>query len=366
MEEEWKTIPGYDPDFVVSTKGKVFRISKNTEVSQVLTGIPQYKYVNILTDGGERVLRRVHNLMGKAFLENPENLPIVDHTDRDKMNNDLSNLRWTDESGNRRNLDNSVYIGDVHIKEFVEKYPNPDNAYKYLYRLIQTEGYPWEEAVFKYEEYLVRGRDRTTVVWNGEEVYITDLCNKYGKDREAVIQRLGRGWDVWNALFNCPEKHPFSIEVVSKTDVYYWIPSRKYLQGITGFGEECLITAMSRGECYEDWISYDPLNQYRKTVLGVTGTLPELCKHFSIEMNTVESRIKRYGMSLEEALTKPRDKIKKVFLNGVAMTTKAMYESLGLNQKTVNSWRSKQKVKPTIEETLVRFGVDVSEIDLKY
>lgn len=362
MEEEWKTIPGYDPDFIISTKGRVFRVSKNTEVRQVLTGDPQYKYVNLYTEGGERVLRRVHNLMGRVFLENPDNLPIVDHIDRDKMNNDLGNLRWTNESGNQRNLDKSVYIGDVHIKEFVEKYPKPDNAYAYLYKLIQIEGHPWEEAVFKYGEYLERGRDRTTVVWNGEEVYLTDLCNKYGKDREAVIQRLGRCWGVWNALFDCPEKHPSSIEVKSKTGVGVWLPSRKYLKELLGRGDSWIESAM-KGEYFEDWLEYDPLNHLRHTVLGVTGAIPELSKHFGIEECAVSTRMRK-GLTLEQALTTPKGKVKVVYVDGVRMGTKAFYESLGLNAKNVNNHRS--KTKKTIEDALTFFGVDVSKIDLKY
>ena len=365
MKEKWKTIPGYDPDFVISTKGRVFRISKNTEVAQVLTGIPKYKYVNIFTEDGERVLRRVHNLMGRTFLENPDNLPIVDHIDRDKMNNDLSNLRWTDEFGNLRNLDNSIYIGDAHIKEFVERYPKPENAYSYLRRLIQTEGYPCEEAVYRYEEYLERGFDRKTLVWKDEEFYISDFCKDNELDEDKVRDALKRGKELWNVVYSCPESHPSSIEVQSKTGVGIWIPSRKYLKELLGKGDSWTENAM-KGECFEDWLAYDPLNHLKYTILGVTGTIPELSKYFNLEINTVQARINRKGMSLEEALTKPRDKIKKVFLDGVAMTTKSMYESLGLNQKTVNSWRSKQKLKPTIEETLIRFGVDVSEIDLKY
>ena len=362
MKEEWKTIPGYDPDFIISTKGKVFRISKNTEVAQVLTGIPQYKYVNILTESGERVLRRVHNLMGRAFLENPYNLPIVDHIDRDKMNNDLSNLRWTNESGNRRNLDNSVYIGDVHIKEFVEKYPKPDNACAYLYRLIQTEGYPWEEAVFKYEEYLERGLDRRTLIWRGEEFYVSDFCRDNRLDENLIRSALNQGKDLWCVIYNCPESHPSSVEVKSKTGVGLWIPSRKYLKELLGKGDSWTESAM-QGEYFEDWLSYDPLNHLKHTVLGFTGTIPELSKHFGIEECAVSTRMRK-GMTLEQALTTPKGKVKVVYVDGVRMSTKAFYESLGLNAKEVNNYRS--KTKKTIEEALTFFGVDVSKIDLKY
>ena len=38
---------------------------------------------------------RVHILVAKAFLENPNNLPIVGHKDNNKLNPVKENLYWT-------------------------------------------------------------------------------------------------------------------------------------------------------------------------------------------------------------------------------------------------------------------------------
>lgn len=42
--------------------------------------------------GGKKIL--VHRLVARAFIPNPDNLPIVDHIDENKQNNSVSNLRW--------------------------------------------------------------------------------------------------------------------------------------------------------------------------------------------------------------------------------------------------------------------------------
>lgn len=46
---------------------------------------------------------QVHRLLALAFLPNPNDLPTVDHIDRNKNNNTLTNLRWCSYSDNALN-----------------------------------------------------------------------------------------------------------------------------------------------------------------------------------------------------------------------------------------------------------------------
>ena len=45
----------------------------------------------------------LHRILAKHFIPNPDNLPEVDHIDRDKTNNSIENLRWVSASENSRN-----------------------------------------------------------------------------------------------------------------------------------------------------------------------------------------------------------------------------------------------------------------------
>ncbi|MNG11651.1 hypothetical protein D3C84_952030 [compost metagenome] len=118
------------------------------EVSQVLTGKPPYKYVNVYTDEGKRVLRRVHNLLAKTHIPNPDNLPMVDHKDQDRFNNHVSNLRWVTRTQNQQNMRNNVIPGGVpkFLREFYPDYHR--NQAIQVRRHIQT-GLTLKEACEK-------------------------------------------------------------------------------------------------------------------------------------------------------------------------------------------------------------------------
>lgn len=44
--------------------------------------------------------RRVHRLLAAAYIPNPENLPMINHKDGNKLNNSLGNLEWYNQLGN--------------------------------------------------------------------------------------------------------------------------------------------------------------------------------------------------------------------------------------------------------------------------
>lgn len=57
---------------------------------------------------------RIHRLVAEAFIPNPDNLPMVNHKDEDKLNNEASNLEWCDNTYNSQYPDNlGVYCFDL-------------------------------------------------------------------------------------------------------------------------------------------------------------------------------------------------------------------------------------------------------------
>ncbi len=47
---------------------------------------------------------RIHRLIAQMFIKNANQLPMVDHKNRDKTDNSIRNLRWVSRSTNNRNI----------------------------------------------------------------------------------------------------------------------------------------------------------------------------------------------------------------------------------------------------------------------
>ena len=91
--EEWRPIEGYD-DYVVSTLGRVQnRNSKGRFMKcRIFEG---YVEVRLHKNGVAKNLR-VHRLVAKAFIPNPDGVLQVEHINHNRLNNFVSNLRWAE------------------------------------------------------------------------------------------------------------------------------------------------------------------------------------------------------------------------------------------------------------------------------
>ena len=117
MDETWKDIPGYEGRYQVSNAGRVkslpfmqryvlrngveaFRRTTERILAAQLNN-RGYLLVHLHKDNERRAFT-VHGLVARAFIPNPDNLPEVDHRDRNRANAAASNLRWLSVSDNRK------------------------------------------------------------------------------------------------------------------------------------------------------------------------------------------------------------------------------------------------------------------------
>lgn len=93
-QQTWKPIKHFETSYLISPIGEVKSIKRKQP--KLLKPDPNkhgYLRVCLYSEGkGSRFL--VHRLVAKAYIDNPKNLPHVDHKDRVRSHNKKNNLRW--------------------------------------------------------------------------------------------------------------------------------------------------------------------------------------------------------------------------------------------------------------------------------
>lgn len=100
MEETWKDIVGYEGLYQVSSCGRVKSFRKWKKAScpdeyilkQSLNNTGYYQVMLYTKDSRKKFL--VHRLVAEAFIENPKQLPYINHIDENRTNNSVENLEW--------------------------------------------------------------------------------------------------------------------------------------------------------------------------------------------------------------------------------------------------------------------------------
>lgn len=96
-----------DHEYYVTKDGKVISARTGKEMCQWIDNVG-YKQCNLYKDGKKKYVR-VHRLIAEAFIPNPLNLPQINHKDGNKLNNNVDNLEWCDNSRNTKHaFDNNL------------------------------------------------------------------------------------------------------------------------------------------------------------------------------------------------------------------------------------------------------------------
>jgi hypothetical protein len=101
MEEVWVRVSGYENYYEVSNFGRVKSYHRYKEGKLLKFNKNHFGYLSVaLIKNGQVKLTKVHRLVAKEFLKNPQNLPQVNHIDEDVTNNRVDNLEWCTASYN--------------------------------------------------------------------------------------------------------------------------------------------------------------------------------------------------------------------------------------------------------------------------
>lgn len=103
---EFKDIPGYDGIYKISKDGVVISYKFN-KPKIIKPSVAEYMVVPLYKNG-KQSLELLHRLLYKVFIGNIPEKMYVDHIDRNKLNNNLENLRLVTNSQNTINSDKII------------------------------------------------------------------------------------------------------------------------------------------------------------------------------------------------------------------------------------------------------------------
>ena len=86
-----------------------------------------------------------HRIVALQFIPNPENLPFIDHCNRDRTDYHIENLRWCNNSINCKNKSSNCNIQYTYVDEIDENSIMINDYGKHHF-----EGYYYDETVSKF------------------------------------------------------------------------------------------------------------------------------------------------------------------------------------------------------------------------
>lgn len=165
-------IDGYGEKYIVTRDSEIFNTNNNKNICKWVDNVGYYQvrlYLN-----GKKKSYRLHRLIAEKFIDNPYELPFVNHKDGNKLNNDLSNLEWCDNATNTQHgYDNKLY-----------KFKN--RSYNILVYDKDSNFIKQFKSIRSLSEELNLNRKTVTSILNGLKTNNYEYIFEYGKNIENI------------------------------------------------------------------------------------------------------------------------------------------------------------------------------------
>jgi hypothetical protein len=123
---EWKKInrDGLKYDYFINREGVVKRGNKIMKHNLASNG---YLRVSLRKENNTSMCVYIHRILAENFIENPDNKPMVNHKNGNKLDFRIDNLEWTTSSENEKHAyDNGLKFGKIGTSNHKSKLTDND------------------------------------------------------------------------------------------------------------------------------------------------------------------------------------------------------------------------------------------------
>lgn len=307
MEQElWKPIESFE-NYKVSTSGRV----KNTTTDKMLKLNSKGGYLGVsLVNGFNRKNFKVHRLVALAFIPNPENKTDVNHIDKNKHNNNISNLEWNTRAENNihsklnviitTNKNKPIYRIDKNTNEILEKYNSIELAAEWIFSLGLTKTkHNGRNAIgnvitgLSNTAYGFRWKLENTNQSLGDEIWKQVIIeNIINNDKQYFVSTLGRFKNSSGIImdnYKVNENGYIRVFIYNKTYTLHRLIAFDFLENSENKEQVNHIDGNKLNNCVNnlEWVTNQE-NQIHKFKIGLGNNYTRKITQYDLEMNKIK------------------------------------------------------------------------------
>lgn len=195
--KKWKYIKGYNKKYLISDHGDVFSCIYNCIIKASKTKLEYYQAR--LQKNKKQINKYIHVLVYETFIGKKNENFVIDHINRNKLDNRLTNLREVSKSDNAKNC-----VKKLNTNKIILQYSLDNKLIKIWYKLediIKTSNY----SIKKIIDCLSNKKEHAyNYIWKYEKKLNQKIVDKYfkpvknDKDMDFSNYKINKNGDIIN------------------------------------------------------------------------------------------------------------------------------------------------------------------------
>ena len=304
--EKWRQISDF-PNYIVSSFGNVMNVKTNKMMKLCNKG--GYYHVGLKNENNKKTFK-VHRLVSLAFIENIENKQEVNHKDKNRLNNNTTNLEWMTRSENNIhrckglkitcNKNKPILRLNKDDNELLEKYNSIEDAGIWAFNNEYTKTIHngrnaignclngLSKLAYKFKwEYENKNDDLENEIWKQVVLENVDTNNK-----QYFVSNLGRFKNSLGIImdnYKVNDNGYIRVYIYNKTYALHRLVALAFIENTENKEQVNHIDGNKLNNSVKnlEWVT-NKENQIHKFKIGLGNNFTRKISQYDLEMNKVK------------------------------------------------------------------------------